>query len=72
MQKHSRFVATQLLSGKVYSRHGIDRLTHRTVSEVVKELVDAKTARSKSARYTSDLSSRLKRFAKAHAVISPA
>ncbi len=38
--------------------------THKTVAEVVTELVQHKKARQKSARYVGDLSARLNRFAK--------
>jgi len=39
-------------------------VTHKTVAEVVTELVQHKKARQKSARYVGDLSARLTRFAK--------
>lgn len=39
-------------------------VTHKTVAEVVAELVQHKKARQKSARYVGDLSARLNRFAK--------
>ena len=47
-----------------YQQHGAANITPRTVAEVVSELVEAKRARDKSARYLGDLSSGLGRFAK--------
>jgi len=55
-------------AAKFYARHRADQLTQRTVAKVVEELIAAKTARRKSDRYISDLSSRLTRFADDHAV----
>jgi len=51
-----------------FARHRADQITRRTVAEAVKELIEAKKARGKSARYVADLNSRLTRFAKSHAV----
>jgi integrase len=55
-------------AAKFYARHRADQITLRTVAETVAELIDAKKARGKSARYLSDLSTRLNRFAKDFAV----
>jgi integrase len=51
-----------------YARHRGDQITTATVARVVEELIEAKKARGKSARYVGDLSSRLTRFAEGHAV----
>ncbi len=51
-----------------YARHRADKITKRTVAEVVAELIAAKEARGKSARYLGDLSARLNRFAQSYAV----
>jgi len=51
-----------------FKRHGADSVTPRGVPEVVTELIEAKRARGKSARYLGDLSARLSRFAKDYAV----
>jgi integrase len=51
-----------------FKSHRADQITRRTVAEVITELIAAKRARAKSARYVGDLSSRLTRFANSHAV----
>jgi integrase len=51
-----------------YDRHGADKITRRTVTATVAELIVAKRARGKSERYLGDLAARLKRFAKDFAV----
>jgi integrase len=43
--------------------HRADKITRRTVAEVVAELIAAKEARDKSTRYIADLRARLARFA---------
>ena len=55
-------------AARFFKRHGAGTVTHRTVAEVVAELVESKKARGKSARYIGDLSARLNRFAKDFAV----
>ena len=50
------------------ARHRADQIIRRTVEEVAAELVAAKKARGKSARYVGDLTNRLARFAKSFAV----
>jgi integrase len=50
------------------ARHGVDKITRRTVAEAVAELIAAKEGRGKSARYLGDLTTRLNRFAKDFAV----
>jgi integrase len=47
-----------------YARHRADQVQRRTVADAVAELLAAKKARGKSARYVGDLSARLARFAK--------
>ena len=51
-----------------FARHGGDQIICRTVAQVATELIEAKKARGKSARYVGDLDSRLTRFAKSYAV----
>jgi integrase len=51
-----------------YARHRADKITKKTVKEVVNELIAAKEARGKSARYLGDLTARLNRFARSYAV----
>jgi integrase len=51
-----------------YNRPRADQITRKTVAGVVAELIAAREARGKSARYLGHLSTRLNRFAKSHAV----
>jgi integrase len=51
-----------------YARHRPDQVKRKRVADVVAELIAAKEARGKSARYTGDLSARLTRFAEEFAV----
>lgn len=53
-------------AAQFYKRHRIDQMTRKPVAEVVVELIAAKEARKKSARYIGDLKARLTRFAEAH------
>jgi len=46
-------------------RHGTDQVTRKPIADAVAELIAAKEARGKSARYIGDLQARLCRFAKA-------
>jgi integrase len=55
-------------AAKFFVERNPDNLTRRTVAEVVKELLDAKEARSASNRYIQDLRARLNRFAESFAV----
>jgi integrase len=55
-------------AAKFYARHGANRVTRKTTAEVVRELIAAKEARGKAARYIGDLRARLARFAEAFAV----
>ena len=50
-------------AAQFYKRHRIDQVTRKRVPDVVTELIAAKEARGKSARYTGDLNARLTRFA---------
>ena len=51
-------------AGTYYARHRADQVTCKPVADVVAELIAAKEARGKSARYIGDLRARLARFAK--------
>jgi integrase len=51
-----------------YKKHRADQVTRKRVADVVAELIAAKEARKKSARYIGDLRARLTRFAEAFAV----
>jgi integrase len=51
-----------LEAARFYKRHRADQITQRTVAQTVVELVTARKARGKSARYVGDLTARLKRF----------
>lgn len=55
-------------AAKFYARHRADQVQQRKVADVVAELIAAKEARGKSARYVGDLRARLTRFADAFAV----
>lgn len=55
-------------AARFLKQHGADNIAHRTVAEVVAELVEVKRARGKSAVYIRDLTNRLDRFAKDFAV----
>jgi len=55
-------------AAKFYARHRADQITRKPVSEVISELIEAKGARGKSARYIGDLRARLNRFAESFAV----
>ena len=55
-------------AAQFFKLHRADQVTRRTVAQVVAELIEAKTARGKSASYVKDLSSRLNRFANDFAV----
>jgi integrase len=52
-----------LEAANFYRQHGADNITPRTVAQVVQELLEAKTARTRSERYLGDLRSRLGQFA---------
>ena len=67
--------AFEILGGNVvikaarfYARHRADQVQRRQVADVVAELIAAKEARGKSARYVGDLRAQLTRFADAFAV----
>jgi integrase len=51
-------------AAQFFSRHRADQVTCKPVADVVAELIAAKEARGKSARYIGDLRARLARFAK--------
>ena len=54
-------------AARFFARHRADKITHKTVAEVVTELIEAKEGRGKSDRYIGDLSARLTRFAESNA-----
>ena len=55
-------------AAKFFKQHRADAITHKTVAEVVAEVIESKQARGKSLSYIKDLDSRLNRFAKDFAV----
>src|SRR5207302_2843289 len=55
-------------AARFYARHRADQITRKPVSEVISELIAAKEARGKSARYIGDLRARLNRFAESFVV----
>ena len=55
-------------AAQFYKRHRVDQVTRKRVADVVAELIAAKEARGKSARYIGDLRARLTRFAETFAV----
>jgi integrase len=55
-------------AAKFYQRHRADLIAKKTVAEVAAELIVQRKNRGKSDRYTSDLTTRLKRFSDSYAV----
>lgn len=50
-------------AAQFYKKHRIDQVTRKRIADVVTELIAAKEARGRSARYIGDLRARLTRFA---------
>jgi len=55
-------------AAKFYKLHRADKVTQKTVAEIVEELIASKKARGKSAKYLTDLRYRLSKFAEAFSV----